>query len=168
MSKIWFTSDLHLDHKNILKFQLNREFLSIADHNEHIMNIWKFIVAPEDTIFVLGDVCFSKKDYISDLPGNKVLIRGNHDHNVQGFDSVHDYLEIKHNGIFIVLFHYPITYWNKSHYGSWHLHGHTHGAFMGNGRIMDVGLDNHPCFRMFSFKEIQDHIGDACIVGAHV
>jgi len=47
------------------------------------------------------------------------------------------------NGASVCLFHFPMQVWHKQHYGSYHLHGHCHGTFQGNGRILDVGLDNY-------------------------
>ena len=44
----------------------------------------------------------------------------------------------------ICLCHYPMKTWDRSHYGSWHLHGHSHGK-MGivTGKYsLDVGVDN--------------------------
>jgi len=43
----------------------------------------------------------------------------------------------------IVLCHYPLAEWDRKHYGAWHLHGHSHGKYRGNGLIMDIGVDNH-------------------------
>jgi hypothetical protein len=41
------------------------------------------------------------------------------------------------------MFHYPISEWNKCHYGSVMLHGHLHNAKSGleQYRIRDVGMD---------------------------
>ena len=41
----------------------------------------------------------------------------------------------------VVLCHYPIAKWDRSHYGSWHLYGHCHGQFQNGGLSMDVGVD---------------------------
>jgi len=43
----------------------------------------------------------------------------------------------------LVLCHYPLARWDRSHYGSWHLHGHCHGNYHAlDGFIFDVGVDN--------------------------
>ena len=48
----------------------------------------------------------------------------------------------------IVLSHYPFLTWNKSHHGSWNLHGHSHGSLITSrpdsghpARRLDVGVD---------------------------
>ena len=44
----------------------------------------------------------------------------------------------------ICLCHYPLKTWDRSHYGSWHLHGHSHGkmGIMTSKYSLDVGVDN--------------------------
>jgi len=38
--------------------------------------------------------------------------------------------------------HFPIACWNQQGRGSYHIHGHSHGSYKGNGKILDVGIDN--------------------------
>jgi calcineurin-like phosphoesterase family protein len=42
----------------------------------------------------------------------------------------------------VALCHYPLAVWDRRHYGAWHLHGHSHGNHHGEGKILDVGVDN--------------------------
>ena len=80
---IWFTSDLHFHHKNILNFQKNRPYDTLEDMNEGLIKMWNDTVSDDDLIFVLGDVTFNNKlfdDVMIKLQGEKVLIFGNHDH----------------------------------------------------------------------------------------
>lgn len=166
----WFTSDLHLGHNNILNLQENRGklFSNIEDMNFTIINKWLTFIQPEDDIFVLGDILF-RKSFISlleNLPGKKHLILGNHDRNDihQYFDTVNNYLEVKVGKNDVILFHYPISEWNKKRYGSWHLHGHTHGKFQGIGKILDVGLDNNKDFMFFGEHEVYSYMQNKPIV----
>jgi len=53
----------------------------------------------------------------------------------------------------LVLCHYPFVAWDRSHYGSWHLHGHCHGKHSKKGKIMDVGVDSND-FRPVSLGEV--------------
>lgn len=75
------------------------------------------------------------------------------------FTSVSNYLELrfgKGKGDFIVMSHYAMRVWNKSHHGSIMLHGHSHGSLPSydNYRTMDVGYDVRPT--PFSLDEIVD------------
>ena len=60
------------------------------------------------------------------------------------FDGVYDYLELTIKGAHVVLMHYPIAEFHRKHYGSFHIHGHSHGSFIAPGRYMDVGIDTRP------------------------
>ena len=84
MSKIFFTSDLHFQHNNILKFVKPRPFSSIEEHDEIIINNWNNTVKNEDTVYVLGDIALKYNPdlltkQLSRLKGKKHLILGNHD-----------------------------------------------------------------------------------------
>lgn len=76
------------------------------------------------------------------------------------FDWIRDMAEINVNGQHIVLCHYAMRVWNKSHRGSWHLYGHSHNSLETEvwGRSMDVGVDSAKVilgdYRPFSFDEI--------------
>ena len=81
MSKTWFTSDFHMDHRNILEY-CNRPYLTVGEMNEAIVANWNAVVEQDDTVYFLGDFSLSIKSvqkYLPRLMGNKVLITGNHD-----------------------------------------------------------------------------------------
>jgi len=65
------------------------------------------------------------------------------------------YLEIAGQGYApkIVLCHYAMRTWNRSHKGAWMLFGHSHGELNGDSQSMDVGVDVHG-FRPVSIKEL--------------
>lgn len=77
--KEFVISDLHLGHKGILKYRT--QFKTIEEHDNFIIDNWNKIVTPQDKVYVLGDVCWKKKDLekIKLLKGKKILIAGNHD-----------------------------------------------------------------------------------------
>ena len=83
MSKIFFTSDLHFGHKNILKFTKPRPFATIEEHDQAIINNWNSVVNRDDTVYVLGDIAMNMdpdvlENHLECLNGHKRLILGNH------------------------------------------------------------------------------------------
>jgi calcineurin-like phosphoesterase family protein len=92
-----------------------------------------------------------------------IWILGNHDRKVKegimsskGRDiKICQYMEeVGVNGQEITLCHYSMRKWNKSHYGTWHLYGHSHGTLPPYGLSMDVGVDNQN-FYPVSFDEVK-------------
>lgn len=161
MANIWFTSDNHFGHGNILKFCPNtRKCSSIEEHDRMQVEKLQALVKPEDDLFFLGDVFFSSlpraMDIMDKIPGHKHLIYGNHDQLIarnkqlaNKFENIYDYKELNLHGTKVVLFHFPMIEWNKMHHGSYALFGHVHGSLDNdpmvlNGRTMDVGVDSRP------------------------
>ena len=74
------------------------------------------------------------------------------------FDSInidkHYYLEVKVDKKLVCMMHYPLTAWNKQHYGSVQLFGHCHGKYQGVGRQVDVGYDNFG--KIMKLKDVLD------------
>jgi len=121
--------------------------------NLGLISNWNGKVSKTDTVYVLGDfiMCGNNKervmDIINTLNGKIYLILGDHDRSSQG--ARHRRLKIV-DRIFdikpkdcppIILSHYPIHRWAKSHYNSWHLYGHCHGRLDLHGKTHDVGVD---------------------------
>lgn len=78
----FFTSDLHLGHARISELA-GRPFASVEEMNAELVARWNAIVKPEDTVYVLGDVCMGKLEeslaIAATLEGLKLLVPGNHD-----------------------------------------------------------------------------------------
>ena len=79
---IYFTSDLHLGHKNIIKL-CHRPFASLEEMDETLVSNWNQVVTNGDTVYIVGDLMFRTQNHPSDvlrrLRGKKNLILGNHD-----------------------------------------------------------------------------------------
>lgn len=147
---IYYTSDHHWGHKNILKFCTEtRPFDTVEEMDEEMIRRWNTVVKPNDTVYHVGDFALGKAavpNIVRRLNGSIVLVAGNHDskqvRNLDCWKSSHDYLEIKDQGQHIVLCHFAMRVWNKSHYGSLMLHGHSHGSLpIINNQSLDVGVD---------------------------
>ena len=159
----WFTSDSHWRHKNIIKYS-NRPFDSTEVMNEALIDNWNSVVKQKDRIFHLGDFSMGDGQSIFDrLLGEKHLIIGNHDKQsvkINGWTSMQHYKEININGQHIVMSHYAMRVWNRSHYGAWMLYGHSHGSLPDdpNALSFDVGVDchNYAPINMRDIKAIMD------------
>lgn len=84
MRDIWFISDTHFQHENILKFSPEPDlFTTINERDELLIERWNSVVKPGDKVYHLGDVGFGDKSklpaIINRLNGSKRLIVGNHD-----------------------------------------------------------------------------------------
>ncbi len=78
---IYFSSDHHFGHQNIIKY-CSRPFSSVDDMNEEMVRRWNSVVKPEDVIYYLGDFSLllePVKTVAPQLRGKKILIMGNHD-----------------------------------------------------------------------------------------
>lgn len=84
---IWIISDTHFGHRNIIDY-CKRPFTSVHEMNQAMIDGWNEVVKPWDHVWHLGDVYFHKgfadlkytiEDVLSQLPGHKRLVLGNHD-----------------------------------------------------------------------------------------
>lgn len=160
---IWFTSDTHFGHTNILSF-CGRPWQDILDHDLALIRAWNARVKPGDIVYHLGDFSFHDLDYtqyiLDSLDGELHLILGNHDsvmRKCKGIKWVGEYKEIKAGGAKIVMCHYPFASWNGAWGGSWNLHGHSHGNHLATGKQLDVGVDVHS-YAPISIDEVQEHM----------
>ena len=114
-----------------------RPFSNIEDMNEAIIRNWNAVVRPEDTVYHLGDYSYGNgADIVSTaqrLNGRKILIRGNHDADVNlkyAFEEICDYLEVRSDGNTLILCHYPLSsFKDMQKGGTVHLYGHVHNSY---------------------------------------
>lgn len=144
MSEIFFISDTHFNHANILTFTnydgtpVRPNFKDVQDMNEQMIQNWNSVVKPQDKVYHLGDVAFGNRDgfhkIMPRLMGKKRLIMGNHDKfdvkdYAQYFDKVMSWRQFKDMPKKFIACHYPL---HQSALFSdkgtvWCLHGHVHG-----------------------------------------
>ena len=132
---IFFTSDLHFGHKNIIRFD-NRPFTSIEEMDTALIQNWNRKVKENDLVYILGDISWYNDEktasIFNQLKGRKILIRGNHDYigpkTNKCFEKITDYYEIRIGQNLVVLCHYPIVFFNRHHYGAYMFYGHVHNS----------------------------------------
>jgi calcineurin-like phosphoesterase family protein len=156
----WFTSDWHIG--DIRLNMLRRPFISEDEMLFKLKDEHNKLVHPDDTVYVLGDVCFRKAKHVlssvKDFNGKKILIRGNHDRDTTDeeflvcFEQVipdGEGLEIEYKNINFYLTHYPTT----TRQDIFNLVGHVHDSWKFQPNMINVGVDvNH--FRPVNADEI--------------
>jgi calcineurin-like phosphoesterase family protein len=170
---IWFSSDFHLGHKNIIKYS-NRPFVHVTEMNETIIDNWNAKVKNDEVAYFLGDFCFGSEkevgNYLRRMNGYIKILFGNHDKALRKFadngvysekiEFLDEYKEIKIGDQHITLCHYALRVFNRSHHGAWALYGHSHGTLPDDPHTLsiDVGVDVHNFFPI-SFEEIKKIMG---------
>ena len=80
--KIFFVSDTHFCHENIIKY-CKRPFKSIEENDEELIRRWNEKVPEDGIVFHLGDVAFGDRERVDNilkrLNGKIYLVIGNHD-----------------------------------------------------------------------------------------
>lgn len=152
MSNIYFCSDNHFFHQNIIKYS-SRPFKDVTEMNETMIANWNSVVSDNDTVYHLGDFAMGLKNtnpnnIFRRLKGKKHLIKGNHDYENPSvlsmpWESVQDIKIIKYKKYKIFLCHYAMrTWWHSYKDNSWQLHGHSHSELEETGDLsFDVGVD---------------------------
>ena len=139
--KIFFTSDLHFGHENVIRFD-NRPFNTVVEMDDEMIKRWNTKVGKGDIVYVLGDFIWKAAtneavSIIRRLNGQIILIKGNHDrflHNAaakKALAGINDYDDIcvtLQDGTTrrCILSHYFIPFYNGHRYQAIHLHGHSH------------------------------------------
>lgn len=170
---IYFTSDLHFGHDNIIRY-CDRPWETVEDMNVGIVNRINSRVRPQDELYILGDVHCGKNSeevalrYLREIKCSRIyLVRGNHDTDefceaagpeAEGlFQWIKDYHEMKYKKLRIVLFHFAIRAWHHMYKGAIQLYGHSHGTLPGIGRQMDVGIDAND-YQILSINEVYERM----------
>jgi calcineurin-like phosphoesterase family protein len=169
-ARYWLTADLHFGHANIIKY-CSRPYSSVEEMNDDLVDRWNAAVRPQDTVYVLGDLCMGKLDetlpYIGLLQGTKLLVPGNHDrmfrctgvkwrnaaarYEAAGIEVIEDRIKLNFDFLTVLACHFPYagdSGLEERHqdkrprdFGDYLVHGHTHGRWRKNGRMVDVGVD---------------------------
>ena len=81
-SKIFFTSDTHFGHSNIIKF-CDRPFKDVEEMDYKLIEAWNKKVPADGLVFHLGDFAWGGYEFWKkireQLNGDIILIKGNHD-----------------------------------------------------------------------------------------
>lgn len=154
--RTWVCADHHFGHANILNFEdaqgnklRGSRFKSVEEHDEHLIKVHNELVSPLDRVYLLGDVCISRRSIhtLGRLAGRLVLVRGNHDifkleDYIPYVDDVRAYVVQKDkDGNKVILSHIPIHPDCLGRFGT-NIHGHLHQNKLDDTRYKCVSLEH--------------------------
>ena len=143
MSKVFFISDLHLGHKNIINFSKEWRYgETIEEHDRWIVTQWNSVVSKNDVTYVLGDIAFNddRLPLLDEMNGRKVLVLGNHD--IFKMEDYKKYFyKIKWFGTYkgFWISHCPIH--PAELRGKKNIHGHVHHNSIDDDRYINVCVE---------------------------
>ncbi|WP_262315190.1 metallophosphoesterase [Lacticaseibacillus parakribbianus] len=130
-------ADLHFGHVATIEAD-RRPFSDVQAMDAALIANWRRVVRPVDIVYILGDFTLKDAAYaqtiLAQLPGRKVMVRGNHDRFLadcgvasEQFEQITQLISFKENHLRYQLCHYPVL----DYPGMWHhqrlLYGHVHG-----------------------------------------
>ncbi len=161
---IFFTSDEHHGHRNIITYS-KRPFFDVSHMTEELVRRHNAVVGPNDIVYHLGDFTMDERKaegVLRRLVGRHRLVAGNHDrchpchrswraaerrYLGYGFESVEHTIQFED---FLVT-HMPYLddrgdrpkydQYRPENKGQWLLHGHIHTLWKVKGRQINVGVD---------------------------
>lgn len=164
MSIVYFTSDLHFGHKNILKYRPIAE--TTEEHDNLITENILSILNKKDILWILGDVCFDMERWhyiekIANYVGGLRIVLGNHDLEMAKAPKITDFIQLPNLRIFGCITykdcwvtHMPINeeeFRNKKY----NIHGHTHQYSIPDERYINVSLDVRD-YKPISYENIKE------------
>lgn len=159
---IFVTSDLHLNHKNIMNLRRS-QFKTLEEHNNYIINRYNSVVQENDLVYILGDVGFTPKNELialcKQLNGRKILVLGNHDRLSDNEYRQAGFIDIIHHPVYynnnIILSHLPVQ---ECLNNSWviNVHGHVHMGTIDLPNFYNVNIEENDYLpvNMKKFEEI--------------
>lgn len=181
--KMFFTSDTHFCHENIIKY-CKRPFKDVKENDEELIRRWNEKVPEDGIVFHLGDVAFGDpkrvNEILEQLHGKIYLVIGNHDwrrivtEHKWRFEHMTQQINMKIGKRHIILNHYPMLAFSGAWRGvdaTYQLFGHVHtspytdeGLDQARMKMLftsqyDVGVDNND-FTPVSWKEVDQIINN--------
>jgi calcineurin-like phosphoesterase family protein len=160
MSKIYFTADLHLGHKNIIVYS-GRPYETAEEMDRALIKNWNSVVGPKDVVFIIGDFTYhsstSWNSYEKLLLGHKVFLKGNHDKK--------QYAQIEYLGLNLNDKRYLLIHDSEDSFGKpdMVLCGHVHEKWLykeyKDYYAVNVGVDQWK-YRPITLAQIEQRMSD--------
>ena len=147
MSSVFFISDLHLGHKNVLNFSPCRKYWAGSDdidvHDEWLADTWNDTITKRDKVFILGDVAWNANALrkMKTWNGTKVVVKGNHDNRIQMSEWYNIFNDVWGLGRYknLWLSHCPVR--EDEIRGDYNVHGHLHSETFQDGKYLCVCVE---------------------------
>ena len=148
--KWWIWSDLHLHHKNIMRY-CERPFDGVTEMDDALYDAWDSAVGGSDVVICGGDVALAgslrpeRLARVRAQPGEKLLVLGNHDMDRKGRPSATGFDEqmmsmVIDNDPPLLLTHLPLDMVPP---GTVNVHGHVHNNVPpGRGRHINICVEH--------------------------
>lgn len=177
----YFSSDWHLGHENIIKYD-KRPFKHIDEMDHAIIGNVVAQLSKDDILYFLGDFALTRspnamEGYMKALALTEAklfFIKGNHDKRdtIKLYERYGTYLgeqkeirvpdEAAHEGERrIVLNHFAMRVWNKCHHGTWHLYGHSHHTLpdLKDSMSFDVGINGWD-YKLIEYQQVKTKMAE--------
>lgn len=161
---IFVTSDWHFGHDREFIWK-PRGFQNLEEHDETIIHNHNTFVAPEDDVYVLGDLMLGDAEHgldcIKRMNGKLHIVLGNHDtdrrvalyRSLPQVVEIADAIKLKYNGYHFFLCHYPTMTGNLERESlkqmTCNIFGHTHQKTYFYNDIpymFHCGVDSNMCY----------------------
>ena len=170
--KIWFISDTHFGHANILTFttetgvRVRPEFETVEQMDEAMIERWNARVKPSDHIYHLGDVTMKREVLHRVLPrlqGKKRLLRGNHDI-FRTKDYAKHFEEIGASRVLdnILFTHIPVHPLSLGRFTA-NVHGHIHEKPAFGSRYVNISVEQTQ-YAPIAFEDVQARVAAFSLV----
>lgn len=166
MQNLFIAADHHFEHLNIIKRFQFRPFADCAEMEKEIIKRHNDRVSKGDRVILIGDMFWRKcdvehaLDILDAMNGQKHYVLGNHEETLEKITGVARFsrfvtvtesykVDLAPFGYkesrYLFCAHFAHRVWPKSHIGSWHAYGHSHGALPDDptAKSMDVGVDTN-------------------------
>lgn len=176
--KTFFSSDLHLNHFNIVNY-CHRPFETRQEMNKALIDNWNSVVPDDGIVVCCGDFTLIKhpdlrkyEKLASKLNGRILLVRGNHDrvplviedNPNSKFVAIVDMAMLYIDNVKILATHYPLLAYPADYQVFGHIHTLSDGMCYGvdadvNNRLRntqyDVGVDQNN-YTPISYRQLRD------------
>lgn len=182
MQNLFLAADHHFSHLNIIKRFQFRPFAGIEEMELELIKRHNERVEKSDRVVLIGDMFWRHcsvdhaLEILDQMNGQKHYVWGNHEEVLEKLDAYarlsrfvtvsESYkVDLKPFGYpearYVYCNHFAHRVWPKSHIGSWHAYGHSHGALPDDStaKSLDVGVDTNNYYP-YAIQDFAEKIKD--------